>query len=219
MMISPEVFYEIELKGKSSSQILSQIRALKKEIRRLQDLIESPDYNTHVIANPTPRTQILCNRLYLEKAKEALAESGGTYQPSKAEQRAMSIDNSIPYLTKLVLSFGGYLYGHTTIMIAFAEECMKVTKEKRFEMNPHETKNVAYPENKGRYLERLQDIYFGEWKSMYEDIEGLDGTQWELNLYFSNGHEKVSFFGSNAYPYNFDEFCSLIDENIDELVL
>lgn len=215
MMISPEAFYDRELKGKSSSQILSKIRGLKNEIGRLKNLIESPDYNSQVVDYPTPHTQLFCNRLYLEKAKEALSESGGTYQPSKAEQRALSIDNSIPYLTKLVFSIGGYFGGYTTTTITFCEECMKVKKEKLYEMKSDEEQTVAYPENKESFMEMLRDIHLGEWKSRYDNICVLDGTQWNLELYFSNGHKKVSFGGSNAYPYNFDDFCSLIGESND----
>ncbi len=43
MMISPEVYYEEQLKGKTKEQIISAIRGLKQEIGRLKNIMESPD--------------------------------------------------------------------------------------------------------------------------------------------------------------------------------
>lgn len=216
MMISPELFYDQELKGKSLSQILSKIRGLKNEIGRLKNLIESPDYNGLIVGYPTLHTQLGCNQLYLEKAKEALSEAGGTYHPSKAEQRAAKIDGSIPYLSNLVFSIGGYFDGHVTTTIAFYDECMKVNKEHLYELESDEEQTVDYPDNKESFMQALQDLHFGEWKSQYVNLGVLDGTQWSLELHFSNGQRTVSFSGSNAYPYNFDDFCSLIGERSDE---
>lgn len=41
MMISPEMFYEIELKGKSADEIQAKIRGLKNKMGRLKSDIES----------------------------------------------------------------------------------------------------------------------------------------------------------------------------------
>ena len=38
----------------------------------------------------------------------------------------------------------------------------------------------------------------------------MDGTQWHLEIYFSDGHEPVKIYGDNAYPYNFREFQELL---------
>lgn len=45
----------------------------------------------------------------------------------------------------------------------------------------------------------------------------LDGTQWELEFEYSNGHKPVRFDGDNSYPYNFDKFQSLFGiDNVEE---
>ena len=44
MMISPEVYYEEQLKGKTKEQIMRFIRGLKQEIGHLKNMMESPDY-------------------------------------------------------------------------------------------------------------------------------------------------------------------------------
>ena len=58
--------------------------------------------------------QLWCCRLYLEKAKEALAEAGGTYTPSIAEQKAAEFDNNIPFICKVVFTIGGFFSGRET---------------------------------------------------------------------------------------------------------
>ena len=42
MMISPESYYEIALKGKTPQEIMKEIRSLKKEINRLKRALEDP---------------------------------------------------------------------------------------------------------------------------------------------------------------------------------
>ena len=44
MMISPEAFYEINLKGKTADQIMTIIRGLKQELGRLKNIVEHPEY-------------------------------------------------------------------------------------------------------------------------------------------------------------------------------
>ena len=44
MMLSPETYYECNLKGKNANQIMREIDSLKKEIRELKETMERPDY-------------------------------------------------------------------------------------------------------------------------------------------------------------------------------
>ena len=50
MMICPETFYEECLKGKSDKEITKVIRSLKREIGRLKNIVEHPDYKTREVA-------------------------------------------------------------------------------------------------------------------------------------------------------------------------
>ncbi|MEB3429252.1 hypothetical protein VLK81_04330 [Citroniella saccharovorans] len=134
---------------------------------------------------------------------------------NNAAQRAAKIDDSIPYLSNLVFSIGGYFDGHVTTTITFYDECMKVKKEHPYDKESVEEQTVDYPDSKESFMQALQDLHFGKWKSRYDNPEVQDGTQWSLELHFSNGQRTVSFSGSNAYPDNFDDFCSLIGERSD----
>ena len=79
-----------------------------------------------------------------------------------------------------------------------------------------------YPCTKEEFLDGLRELHIGEWRSKYDlrrfGCMVLDGTQWELEIYFSNGHKPVKIYGDNAYPYNFDRFQELlgIEPDIEE---
>lgn len=114
MMLSPETYYEYNLKGKNAKQIMREIDSLKKEIRRLKKTMERPDYVC--IMDPGEDVQLWCTRLYLEKAKEALAEVGGTYKPDTWEVKAAEFDENIPHICKLEFSTGGYFNGYDILI-------------------------------------------------------------------------------------------------------
>ena len=85
MMISPDGYYEMNLKGKSEKEIRSVIRGLKNEIGHLKNTMEHPDYGSEPLTHPTEDVRIWCTRMYLERAKQALLEMGAVYAPSQAE--------------------------------------------------------------------------------------------------------------------------------------
>ena len=51
-MISLESYYEEYLKGKTKEEIMTVIRGLKQEIRRLKSTLENPDYDDNAIIHP-----------------------------------------------------------------------------------------------------------------------------------------------------------------------
>jgi hypothetical protein len=79
---------------------------------------------------------------------------------------------------------------------------------------PYKTDNVEktkdLPFRKNEFLSQLKALHIGEWKSHYDRL-ALDGTQWHLGIYFSNFHEDIEIYGSNAYPYNFNKLCELME--------
>ena len=119
MMIGPEGYYEENLKGKSAKQIMTAIRSLKREMNRLKDIIEHPDYQC--MMHPSYDTQLWCNRLYLQRAKEALAELGETYKPTVAEQRAMDFENNILNISKMLFHVGGFFGPNTDVTVVVDE--------------------------------------------------------------------------------------------------
>ena len=215
MMISPDGYYEEYLKGKNAAQIMTAIRGLKKEMGQLKNTMEHPDYNTKVAMCPSEDTQLWCTRLYLERAKEALAAAGGKYTPSQSELKVAAFDASIPAITKLTLSIGGFFGGHEIRTVTVSDGGVKLTTGHHF--CPDEMTEVPqdiWPLETEDFLDGVRELHIGEWRRRYElrrfGYMVLDGTQWELTIEFSDGHKKVTVYGDNAYPYNFHKLRELL---------
>ena len=223
MMISPESYYEMNLKGKNAEQIMSAIRGLKNEIGHLKNVMEHPDYGSELIACPSESTRLRCTREYLERAKVALLEAGGEYKPSQAELKAIEFDNNLSAIGKIVFTIGSFFGGCETRTISFENEELQVNVQYALPVAPEETPiDLLLPYNKAEFLNELSCLHIGEWRSKYNlrrfGYEVLDGTQWELEIHYKNGIKPFKIYGDNAYPYNFDEFKELlgIDSSIDE---
>lgn len=215
MMISPQGYYEEHLKGKTAAQIMTAIRGLKNEIGHLKNTMEHPDYSEQPIMHPSESTRLWCTRLYLERAKEALVAAGGTYIPSRAELKATDFEENILAISKLVFSIGGFFGGYETRTYTLDGKQLHLDVEHSLIIKPTnfyiESENLC---SKEEFLDGLRELHIGEWRSKYDlrrfGCAVLDGTQWELEIDFSNGHKPVKIYGDNAYPYNFDRFQELL---------
>lgn len=208
MMICPETFYEMYLKGKNATQIMTVIRGLKQKIGMLKSFMESPAYADAVKICPSEDVRIACSREYLERAKLALEEAGGTYVSSAAEKKAMAFDESIPCINKVEFSIGGYFDGYETRTVTIDGDHIQTSIEPSLLRDPADVDDEFKEMNKADFLSSLRELHIGEWRRRY-DSEILDGTQWELTIYFSDGRKPVKIYGSNAYPYNFNRLTSL----------
>ncbi|MBR0577284.1 hypothetical protein KCG48_13270 [Proteiniclasticum sp. BAD-10] len=222
MMISPEGYYEEYLKGKTEAQIMSAIRGLKQEIGRLKNTMESPEYGQDEIVHPSEDTRLHWTREYLERAKQAYAEAGGTYTLSKSEEKATDFDSKMDFISKITFSIGGFFGGYRSYVVELSDEFKAYTK-----LWDDEEPLVLLDENnepfkKETYIAALTDLHIGEWRRRYSTrrfgYTVCDGTQWELEFEYNNGHKPVRFDGDNSYPYNFDKFQMLfgIDETEED---
>ena len=213
MMIGPETYYEEHLKGKTAAKIMTTIRALKKEINQLKKTVENPVYVSKM--NPDERVRIWCNRMYLERSKLALTEAGGEYVPMKSELAAAALDESMPSLTKMTFSIGGYFSGYEKH--TFTVDGDKITEKVVYTYlysSSYVDKTTTYEYDKAELLDGLRKLHIGEWLRKYSierwGVVFLEGTQWLLEMEFSNGHKPVIIDGDNDYPYNFGELLGLL---------
>lgn len=213
MMISPETYYEMNLKGKTVEQILSAIRGLKNEIGHLKNTMEHPDYGSEPIIHPSESTRLWCTREYLERAKMAYAEAGGVYNPSQAEIKAQEFEANIPFISKIVFSIGGYFSGYETRTITFDAE-MRVCIAHSLMFDDESQEPFLFSMEKDEFLDEMSRLHIGEWRKSYNPERFgyvvLDGTQWELEIHYSNGTKPFKSCGSNSFPYNFNEFQELL---------
>lgn len=223
MMISPESYFELYLKGKSEKEILSVIRGLKNQIGHLKNTMEHPDYGNAPLVHPTEAVRIWCTRLYLERAKQALFELGVSYTPSQAEVKAKQFQDNIDYISKVRFEYGGYFGGYEVYTVTVDEDHIHFDLEHSLYEKPTNLPDTTdYPMSKDDFLDGLRELYIGEWRPNYRTERFgyvvLDGTQWSLHIEYSNGIKPISYYGSNSYPYNFDKLKTLfgIDDDIEK---
>ncbi len=224
MMISPEGYYEEYLRGKTKTQLMTTIRGLKQEIGRLKNTMESPEYGQNEIVHPSEDTRLHWNREYLERAKQAYAEAGGTYTLSKSEEKAADFDSNMDFISKITFSIGGYFGGYRSYVIELSDGLRAYTKLWEDEEPLVLLDEDDEPFTKETFIAALADLHIGEWLRRYSTkrfgYTVCDGTQWELEFEYSNGHKPVRFDGDNSYPYNFDKlqmlFCIDVTEEDDE---
>ena len=174
MMMSPDTYYEMYLKGKDEKQLLTAIRGLKKEIGHLKNVMEHPDYKNGLLMEPSEDVRISCNREYLFRAIQAYEELGGTYLPSRAEQKAIEFQNNLDYISKVTFEIGGFFDGMTSYTLEFKDNEVQCTSS-RFDMSFEEMSM-----DKETILWLLSRLYIGEWKKYYDPkrfgYNVLDGT-------------------------------------------
>lgn len=211
MMISPESYYEMNLKGKTAEQIMSAIRGLKNEIGHLKNVMEHPNYGSEPIMCPSESTRLWCTREYLERAKIALAEAGGVYKPSQSELKTIEFENNLSAISKIVFTIGGYFGGYETREISLDCGDLQVNVQHSLPIEPEET---AVPYGKDEFMDELSRLHIGEWRGSYSPERFgyvvLDGTQWELEIHYNNGAKPFKSHGTNSFPYNFNEFQELL---------
>ena len=218
MMIGPESYYDIHIKGKSIKQIEKEINKLRKEITKLKYRIEKPcEIEEMVVRCPSDDVVLSCKRDYLERAIQALKDAGGTYKPSEEEKKDREFNKNIPFIKKIEYSVTGYnIKDDKKIVVLIDHDGIEIYKEFMFlpENNDRDI-DEDMPIDKEYWLESLKNLHIGEWLDVYDPIRFgitvLDGYQWEVNFYFSNGYETKTITGINDEPYNFCEFLELLN--------
>ena len=177
MMSSPEEFYEYQLKGKTEAQILTKIRSLKREIKRLIRILEHPDYVCEIC--PSEDVQLICSREYLSVAKRTLEKVGGTYIPAKAELKAAEFEKNIPYISRIDFSVGGFTMGYEKRVVEISNGQLLFYAEKFPMGDGLEEMNVDIsPEC---FFNRIRDLHLAEWRRHYDlfryGMAVMDGVQ------------------------------------------
>ena len=212
MMISPETYYEMNLQGKSPMEIMEKIRSLKIQIGQLKRSIEKTD---DIVCEVFPGrlTRLKCDRDYLERAIRAYEEAGGEYVRSKAEQKDHDFNEALDSMSKLVFTIGGFFCGHETRTFTVSDGQVLVDVEKTMISMDKEEYG---PYRKEEFISGIKALHIGEWKRTYNDLLVMDGTQWELDIYYNNGRRPTKISGSNAYPYNFDDLKEFLEVEMED---
>ena len=219
MMISPETYYEEYLQGKSQSVILQQIGLLKKEIKRLKEVMESDNNSPEAMIMPSPLTRIKCNREYLEMAKLALEEAGGQYELTDEDLRDQSFNTKLAAMHRFTLESGGFFNGYTKYKYTLSGDHVLFDADHSFYLKPSNLP-LYEPFTREEFVRSIAALHIGEWKKRYENLCVLDGTQWSISIEYEDGKEPFEIYGSNAYPYIFADlidFLRIDNSDTDEM--
>lgn len=208
MMISPEVYYKFNLKDKSEDELLKKIRSLKRKRNQLKRYLEEHSLEPESKL-PSRLTQLKISREYLKRAVQAYEEAGGQYIPTKAEQKSLDFDAALESIQKLVLSIGGFFGGYETRTYTVSENGVILDVDHTLLLKAGNLLECG-PLTKSEFIAGLKDLHIGEWKKFYNDPHVMDGTHWELEIYFNNGRRPVRISGINAFPYNFRELTEFL---------
>ena len=110
--------------------------------------------------------------------------------------------NHISSINKISFNIGGYFDGYETRTVLLDGEDLHMTVT--HSLHP-EVREIALSMTKDAFLNHLCKLHIEGWKSKYINSDILDGIQWDLEIYFSDGYKPVTIVGSNAYPTNFAE--------------
>lgn len=213
MMISPETYYEMNLKGQSQEEIMKKIRSLKIQIGQLKRSIENTD-DMVLEVFPGRLTRLKCSRDYLGRAIQAYEEAGGVYVRSKAEQKDHDFNESLDSMSQLMFTIGGFFCGQETRTFTVSDDQVFVDVEKT--MISMDKEEEYGPYRKEDFISGIKALHIGEWKRTYIDPLVMDGTQWELDIYYNNGRRVVKISGSNAYPYNFEDLKEFLEVEMED---
>jgi hypothetical protein len=211
MMIDPETYYEMYLKGKSPEQLLTEIRSLRREIARMRR--ELGDTSGDKLFFPDSWSMLEINREYLERAVRAYEEAGGVYVPTALEKRSRRIDEALDKLESATFFKGHYFGGYTTRRCTIKGDKAVFETARPWTQSQFEPEEERWTKDgrwtKDEFIDSLRRLHIGEWKCSYIDSTILDGEEWEFTLKFKSGRRQLNISGINAYPYNFDRLVEL----------
>lgn len=221
-MMSPEIYYEKELKGKSPQEIEKIIGDINQEMKSLRKAIEAGYfcYGGEEDTRPENRKKLELCRSYLEEALKAHKQAGGDYKLSKEEQHIADFDAAIPEIKKISFSiYEGLLYNEEEYMITVDNNCSQfwIDDDDDYDYDSMPTENDRKPifsMKREEFFEKLRNIHMGEWRLNYDSSDYgwlvMDGTNWDIDIEYKNGLKEVNFSGSNAFPFSFWDFYTLI---------
>ena len=127
--------------------------------------------------HPSEDTRLHWSRKYLDKAKQAYVEAGGTYTLSKSEEKAADFDANINAICEITFNIGGY----STYIVELSEEMKAYTKLWEDEEPLLLLDDNEEPFTKNSYIAALKELHIGEWRRRYTTKRFgymvLDGTQ------------------------------------------
>ncbi len=107
-----------------------------------------------------------------------------------------------------VFRIGGFMNATETMTFVFDGEEVKCRVENDFD--DEDAEFFVRPLTKKDFIDVLNTAGVGEWNREYCDSNILDGTQWQVQIEYSDGTEPYEINGSNAFPKDFQTFREIL---------
>lgn len=160
MMIGPETYYEVNIKGKTREEILRKIAGLKREINRLKFAMEHPEYTVKMY--PSESTILWCTRMYLERTIQALADMGQPYEPTLKEKRVIAFDDNIDNIKRVTFRIGGFFSPWRTYTVHLEDQVVFETEYTIMPPLEELAKDNEEEVTKEEFLSELRDLHIIE---------------------------------------------------------
>ena len=116
-MLADTENYEKEIANKTESELLKEIRSLKRRIGSLKKKVELPDFEMRGV-RPAPDMEIDKLYAYLQIAIGAI---GDEYKRSASDRKAQKIQDAMQYLKQVTFSIGGFTNETHTCLLLFKD--------------------------------------------------------------------------------------------------
>ena len=114
------------------------------------------------------------------------------------------------YIKKIVPSSSEYF----RLELTNKENIIKYIGNRRYEQKP--VVNIVKDELVEKFLDKLFRI-IDSWKEEYIDNSMVDGTEWQLQITYTDGDKKY-YRGKNGFPSNFESIDRIKYEIIEEIM-
>ena len=117
---------------------------------------------------------------------------------------------STDHIESIIVEYGGYHDG--TEIRKITHDGDEIVVERRFYNGASDDGKVLYDRMTwSSFLEAIESLHIDTWDEEYDNPDVLDGSQWSLDLEYSNNVKGKHYRGSNMYPENFDDFLRVIE--------
>ncbi|MCR4896496.1 MAG: hypothetical protein K5891_06930 [Lachnospiraceae bacterium] len=194
MMMAPETFVDMQIRGKSREDALLEVGKLWEEIRYLKHVIEEEPDSEERMIRPSPETRLSVLRDYLDTTRDYFASMVWEYDPTPEEEKDRAFNERLQEMESITVDCSGFLCGGEERTITFDwEKILADQVVKRRE----------------DFIGQLKSLHLGEWEKEYENPGVCDGIQWSVEIRFSSGKDFRSS-GSNHFPFSFNAFLDLM---------
>lgn len=115
------------------------------------------------------------------------------------------MNNPYQNISKVSAAIGGYSGPHYSVQFDLINETVEYHR-----LDYDVENNSVKTFNKERLLFSLESLGVLNWKPIYINPEIMDGTQWNLEIDFTDGRDKFEVCGSNKFPVGWTLLCKTI---------